>query len=118
MACRFCDAPSRPRDYSSSYCSVGCQIFANCSGTEHRDGCWVWAGAVRPKSGYGIIRVLIDGEYRNRSPARVAYVEFKGDVPYGVDVLNICKTQNCCNPRHLILGVQALPLRQAQDAII
>jgi hypothetical protein len=43
------------------------------------------------------------------------YAATYGLVPYTKSVLNTCKTKNCCNPRHLTLGVQELKLERADD---
>lgn len=83
--------------------------MANCSGTHRPDGCWTWRGAKR-ENGYGIMRVWIGTRYAMRSPSRVIYAAEYGDVPYTYSVLQKCGTKNCCNPKHLRLGVQELEL--------
>jgi len=104
--CAFCGCPiSNGRDY----CGHVCQVMAGCSGTTDPRGCWVWQRAKR-ENGYGVMRVLVGGRYSMRSPSRVIYAAEKGEVPYTKSVLQTCGTKNCCNPRHLKLGVQELEL--------
>jgi hypothetical protein len=83
--------------------------MAGCSGTSDPRGCWVWTRAKRD-NGYGIMRILVNGRYSMRSPSRVIYAAEHGEVPYTKSVLQTCGTKNCCNPRHLKLGVQELGL--------
>ena len=56
------------------------------------------------------MRILVNGRYSMRSPHRVIYAAEHGEVPYTKSVLQTCGTKNCCNPRHLKLGVQEMEL--------
>jgi len=104
--CAFCGGPiSSGRDY----CGHVCQVMAGCSGTTDPRGCWVWTRAKR-ENGYGLMRILVNGRYSMRSPHRVIYAAEYGEVPYTKSVLQTCGTKNCCNPRHLKLGVQEMEL--------
>lgn len=105
--CQYCSGamPSR----AHYYCGLECQIKAGCHGTEDPEGCWVWARATR-ENGYGLMRVKIGDRYRMRSPARVMYAVSFGEVPFTASVVNMCKSKNCCNPKHLRLKVQELQL--------
>lgn len=104
--CAFCGGAKRTR---SGYCGHVCQVMAGCSGTHDPKGCWIWRRAKR-ENGYGIMRVWIGTRYSMRSPSRVMYAGENGDVPYTYSVLQTCGSKNCCNPRHLRLGVQELEL--------
>ena len=106
--CVFCGC-SLPADGSYAYCGQVCQVMAGCSGTHDPKGCWTWQRAKR-ENGYGIMRVWIGTRYAMRSPSRVIYAAEYGEVPYTASVLQKCGTKNCCNPRHLRLGVQELEL--------
>lgn len=87
--------------------------MAGCSGVSDADGCWVWGRATR-ENGYGVMRVLIGGAYKMRSPHRVMYAATHGRVPYTASVVNVCGTKNCCNPKHLTIKVQELSLDAPQ----
>lgn len=103
--CAFCGRPTARTVAGRQYCGYVCQVMAGCSGTTEPKGCWVWRRAKR-KNGYGLIRV--GGSLR--TPARVMYAAEYGEVPYTQSVLQNCGTKNCCNPKHLFLGVQELVL--------
>lgn len=83
--------------------------MAGCSGTHRPHGCWVWERAKR-ENGYGVMRIWTGRKYSMRSPPRVIYAAEHGEVPFTNSVLQTCGTKNCCNPRHLKLGVQELEL--------
>ena len=60
-------------------------------------GCWLWVGALGP-DGYGKMT------HRNNivlAVHRVAYMEYKGDIPKGMQVDHLCFVRNCFNPEHL-----------------
>ena len=59
-------------------------------------GCWLWIGAVT-KKGYGMIT-------GNRYAHRLAYEEFIGPIPTGMQVLHKCDVKCCVNPEHLYSG--------------
>jgi hypothetical protein len=80
-----------------------------CVGQSFPHYCWRWIGKTNSR-GYGVISVIINGEIRNRCPARVMYALHYGEVPETQSVVNVCGTKNCCNPAHLQLKVQELQL--------
>ena len=104
--CAFCGCPTGT---GRDYCGHVCQVMSGCSGTADQRGCWVWTRAKRA-NGYGLMRILVNGRYSMRSPHRVIYAAEHGEVPYTKSVLQTCGTKNCCNPRHLKLGVQEMEL--------
>ena len=62
-------------------------------------GCWLWQAA-KDICGYG--RIWYNN--RNSSAHSVSYLEFKGPIPKGNQVLHTCDTPSCINPDHLWLG--------------
>jgi len=61
--------------------------------------CWEWTAGTN-NIGYGMMR---DGD-KMRTAHRLAYEEFKGIIPKGMQVLHICDNPKCINPKHLWLG--------------
>lgn len=66
---------------------------------DNSSGCWIWRGKVRCK-GYAI--TWFRG--KNWRAHRVAWTIFRGEIPYGLQVLHDCDIRDCCNPDHLFLG--------------
>lgn len=66
---------------------------------ESSAGCIVWTGS-KVQHGYGIIRI----EGKATSVHRVAYREYKGEIPAGMSIDHICGTKLCINPEHLRLA--------------
>lgn len=106
--CAFCGVVSR-----GAYCGVVCRIMAHCAGTSDPGACWIWVGA-RRKNGYGLMRVRLDGRWVVRNPWRVMYAAHYGEVPPAGHVRNACGSKNCCNPKHLVIGVSSLALAGEQ----
>lgn len=59
-------------------------------------GCWVWSGA-RGADGYGRIGV----HYKKKLAHRVAYEDFVGPIPPGLQIDHLCFNRCCANPAHL-----------------
>jgi hypothetical protein len=69
---------------------------------ESSDGCWRTNGA-RNRQGYGVIGVRrADGKIRNRYLHCVAYEEFVGPIPDGLEVHHECHQRDCFRPAHLL----------------
>lgn len=66
------------------------------------DGCWVWT-ASRHKFGYGWFR--LGGKLRTAHT--VAFEDFHGPIPAGMEVCHHCDNPPCCRPDHCFIGTQA-----------
>lgn len=66
------------------------------------NNCWIWQLAV-DEDGYGqmMIGAWQTGKVRCARAYRVAYEEFVGDVPEGLELDHLCRVTRCCNPAHL-----------------
>ena len=60
-------------------------------------GCWLWVGAINP-FGYG---AMTSKNGKVTGVHRVAYMEYIGDIPNGMQVDHLCFVRNCFNPAHL-----------------
>lgn len=58
--------------------------------------CWIWQPS-RNSSGYG--QLQHDG--KNLAAHRVAYEQFVGLIPDGLELDHLCRVRACCNPIHL-----------------
>lgn len=70
------------------------------SDLEGPNGCWIWLGS-RDRAGYGRILVKEHEKYANRHAHRIAYQEFVGSVPEGLELDHLCRVRACVNPDHL-----------------
>lgn len=59
-------------------------------------GCWIWMGQLS-RYGYGEIGI---GRLTKKAHI-IAYREFSGPVPNGLELDHLCRVRSCVNPRHL-----------------
>lgn len=74
---------------------IGERILA--SVCKNDDGCWVWTGPKVRRGGYGALAV----KGRTAVAHRLAYEEFVGPIPEGLQLDHLCRVTLCCNPEHL-----------------
>jgi hypothetical protein len=82
--------------------------FLNSIATDPITGCWIWRLAKR-HYGYGVITV----SGKRMSAHRIAYTIFRGEIPFGSQVLHDCDTPSCVNPEHLHIGDAFQNMREA-----
>ena len=106
MSCPFCGGSLSASPRFEAVCE-GCRIKSRCDYPAGRggDACWLWNGARR--GNYGVIK-LVGGKVCNVH--RAAFVVWRGEVPGGASVVHKCTNKLCCNPAHLALKTQALPI--------
>jgi len=63
-------------------------------------GCWRW-GLRRDRDGYGRITVTRDGRPHGELAHRVAFAEWCGSIPPGLEVDHLCRVRDCIRPDHL-----------------
>ena len=73
-------------------------------------GCRVWTGWLT-KNGYA--QIWIGG--RKQMLHRVAYEEFVGPIPDGLDIDHLCKNRACCEPTHLEPVTRSVNVQRGWD---
>lgn len=63
-------------------------------------GCWLFTGALSP-AGYGVVSAGRRSESGERLAHRVAYINFVGPIPEGMEIDHVCSVRNCTRPDHL-----------------
>ena len=75
-----------------------------------RNGCWKWTGLNTSPQLKNHPNNLIYGQIKIGSKTfkvhRAAWIEFRGTIPEGKNVLHRCDFSLCFNPDHLFLGTQ------------
>jgi hypothetical protein len=94
---RFCSRPCHRkwRDATSIQ-----RFWEKVGKTDDLFSCWLWTGAINPRSGYGDIR----WQNRHLSTHRLAWELTNGPIPAGLWVLHHCDCKPCCRPEHLYVG--------------
>lgn len=66
------------------------------------NGCWIWQLSRSPL-GYG--QMMVGAWYKGKPTCqkayRIAYLEFAGPIPAGLELDHLCRVPPCCNPAHL-----------------
>ena len=75
------------------------------------NGCWIWTNSIH-RNGYG--RIWMHG--KEYLPHRVAYEEFIGPIPEGLDIDHLCRVRICCNPKHLEPATRQVNIQRGWDA--
>ena len=63
---------------------------------ERTPTCWIWAGS-RDRGGYGMLRIDRVRHWAHR----LAYEEWVGAIPDGLEIDHLCRRHDCVNPKHL-----------------
>ena len=63
---------------------------------EPNSGCWLWLGAM---SNTG--RSCFTADKRTITGHRFAYLQFRGEIPLGMELDHLCNQPSCVNPYHL-----------------
>ena len=74
-----------------------------------RGNCLLWMGHCN-HAGYGVFKV----DNRSRGAHRVAYEEWVGHIPQGLEIDHLCGVRNCIAPAHLEAVTHRENLRRAR----
>ena len=78
--------------------------------------CWLWTGAIKNKSGHGVMGMGLPKKVNKLIPAhRLSYLLFNGSIPGGLEIRHTCDVASCVNPEHLIPGTHQDNLQDARE---
>ncbi len=63
-------------------------------------GCWIFTGSIKPRNGYGHIRVA----GRDHNAHRWSWAHAYGPIPAGKEIAHKCDVPACVNPEHLFVA--------------
>jgi hypothetical protein len=106
---RHCKSCNTPIIGTRHYCNLRCHLLAFIE----RDGeCWLWLGAIN-RRGYPYVK----WRGRARRAHRLAYAEYIGPIPDGLELDHECKRKRCINPWHLAPVTHAVNMARGIEAI-
>lgn len=75
-------------------------------------GCWIWIASCRHGK-YGQFRISKDPSKALHLAHRAAWILYRGEIPYGMNVCHRCDVPCCVNPDHLFLGTYSDNMQDA-----
>mgnify|MGYP002357590244 CR=1 FL=1 len=85
------------------------------SSTASGGGCRIWSGSL-DHSGYGKIKVLVDGRIRQTGAHRAAWLSIRGDIPASLQIDHLCRVRACVNPDHMELVTNQMNSQRADHS--
>lgn len=104
------DTAEEPIAFIKRHLSLWARFWAKVD-KRGEDECWLWKAELMP-NGYG--RIGNGGRGAGASYAhRVAWSFFNGPIIDGLDIMHLCNTKACVNPKHLRPGSRAENMQMA-----